>query len=397
MQKLFVVKKQENVDYKKVVGLVEKFTLQPNLETGGGMKKDTLLALCNLPSTESDRKLIEFAVCEATNYSNKKAGTNLGMQGVTKLKEEVRNALEEAKTIRKEVADLAMVREKSALRSLGLYVPCDSDSSDSDVESEAGISGKSECEIQWISHNESSESDVSEETRPKELEMSVKEGPDKNTQQEKQGRMSTHKHMDPDEGLNKQPHVFAPNHDHLLLMLRENQLNWFSFVEELRLLMRQYSNEVVSQVLLDFSANLSSVDLNDEESDCVEISRQAYLDSERVGVENETGLTDSESDDPEDWVNLNLQSDKGKQVLLKQREIIKRMAKRKEAKEIAERNLLKRKVSKKVGSVLKRFPNIGKDIEDYVSSKRCGADSWRRTGVITFDGNRKRGPKASFR
>ena len=73
------------------------------------------------------------------------------------------------------------------------------------------------------------------------------------------------------------------------------------------------------------------------------------------------------------------------------------MARRKEAKEIAERNLLKRKVPKKVGSILKRFPNIGKDTEEFVSNKRCGADSWRRTGVTTFDGNRKRGPKASFR
>lgn len=63
MQKLFVVKKQENIDYKKVVGLIEKFTLQPNLETGGGIKKDTLLPLCKLASTESDRKLITFAVC----------------------------------------------------------------------------------------------------------------------------------------------------------------------------------------------------------------------------------------------------------------------------------------------------------------------------------------------
>ena len=71
--------------------------------------------------------------------------------------------------------------------------------------------------------------------------MSVNEGPDKNAIP---GRMSTHRHMDPDEGLNKQPRKFAPNH--LLLMLREDQLNWFSFVKELRLLMQQYSNEVVS-------------------------------------------------------------------------------------------------------------------------------------------------------
>ena len=396
MQKLYVVEKEQGIDYKKVATLIEKFTLQPNLEVGG-IGRDTLLALCKLASTESDRKLIKFAACEASNCSNKKAENRFGIQNISKSKEEVKNALEISQNIRKEVADLAMVREKSVLRCLGLYEPCESDSSDSDVECEAETLGKSEDEIQWVSDNESnSELDLTDEVlrEAEESEMSLNEDPSKNNKPEKSARQ---KHMDPDEGLNKQPHIFAPNHDHLMLMLRDNQLNWFAFVEELRLLMRQYTSEVVNQVLLDFSENLLSTDLDDDEHERVEISRQAYLNSERVAVENETGLTDSESDDPEDWVGLNLQSEKGKQVLLKQREIIKRMAKRKEAKEIAEMNLLKRKVPNRVGSILRRFPNIGKDIEEFVSSKRCGADSWRRTGVTTFDGNRKRGPKASFR
>lgn len=59
--------------------------------------------------------------------------------------------------------------------------------------------------------------------------------------------------------------------------------------------------------------------------------------------------------------------------------------------------MLKRKVPKRVSSILKEFPNVGGDIEEYVRSRRCGADAWRRTGVVTFDGNRKRGPKASYR
>ena len=32
---------------------------------------------------------------------------------------------------------------------------------------------------------------------------------------------------------------------------------------------------------------------------------------------------------------------------------------------------------------------IGKVIEEYVQSRNVGADAWRRTGVLTFDGNRK--------
>jgi len=32
-----------------------------------------------------------------------------------------------------------------------------------------------------------------------------------------------------------------------------------------------------------------------------------------------------------------------------------------------------------------------------VRGRRCGADAWRRTGVVTFDGNRKHRPKASYK
>jgi len=38
-------------------------------------------------------------------------------------------------------------------------------------------------------------------------------------------------------------------------------------------------------------------------------------------------------------------------------------------------------------TIIKQFPTIGKEIEDYVKSCNVGADAWRRTGVLTFDGN----------
>ncbi|CAB4010628.1 Hypothetical predicted protein [Paramuricea clavata] len=42
-------------------------------------------------------------------------------------------------------------------------------------------------------------------------------------------------------------------------------------------------------------------------------------------------------------------------------------------------------------------PNIGRDIEEFVKSKRVGADAWRRTGVLTFDGARSRGKKVTYK
>ena len=58
---------------------------------------------------------------------------------------------------------------------------------------------------------------------------------------------------------------------------------------------------------------------------------------------------------------------------------------------------MKRKLPKRVSAIVKECPNTGADIEAYIRSKMCGADAWRRTGVTTFDGNRRRGPKVSYR
>ena len=36
-------------------------------------------------------------------------------------------------------------------------------------------------------------------------------------------------------------------------------------------------------------------------------------------------------------------------------------------------------------------------MEVFVHSRRVGGDAWRRTGVLTFDGNIKTGPKVTFK
>jgi hypothetical protein len=41
-------------------------------------------------------------------------------------------------------------------------------------------------------------------------------------------------------------------------------------------------------------------------------------------------------------------------------------------------------------------PDIGNTIEELVRKRGAGADLWRRTGVLTFDGNRCLGEKVTF-
>ncbi|CAB3995396.1 Hypothetical predicted protein [Paramuricea clavata] len=271
-QKLFIVEKQCGIDYRKLVNLVHKFTLETKLETEG-IAKETLRNLCKLATTEADRKLLKFAVCQASKYSNKEARQKLGVHNVSKLKAEIEIAVEEAEKIRKEVSDLAAIREKSALRCLGLYSIDESDSSDSEKE---GETDESDSDIDWQSESASdTESDINNQGAS-EIENAVPSLP------------------------KSQIAPFLPNHNYLLDLLRESSFNWFCFVQESKLLMRECDNEVIDQVLIDFSQSIHTLELNETEKERTEMSRQAYLNSERVAELNNTGFTDSESDDPED-------------------------------------------------------------------------------------------------
>ena len=58
--------------------------------------------------------------------------------------------------------------------------------------------------------------------------------------------------------------------------------------------------------------------------------------------------------------------------------------------------MLRRKVPARVSKTMKKYPNIGKDIERFPRENRIGADSWRRTRLLTFSGNVKKGPKLTY-
>ena len=51
----------------------------------------------------------------------------------------------------------------------------------------------------------------------------------------------------------------------------------------------------------------------------------------------------------------------------------------------------------RVSRTVLKYPNIGKDIDNFARESRIGADSWRRTGDLTFSGNVKRGPKLTYK
>ena len=101
-------------------------------------------------------------------------------------------------------------------------------------------------------------------------------------------------------------------------------------------------------------------------------------------------VTDSESDNPD------LYCKDQERALRKKVEALKRSAKRRAAKRVASRKYLQRSCSRRVQSVTTKYPDIGTTIENFVQECNVGADAWRRTGILTFDGNVKVKKKATY-
>ena len=74
-------------------------------------------------------------------------------------------------------------------------------------------------------------------------------------------------------------------------------------------------------------------------------------------------------------------------MIKKRREALRRKAVCDAKRRVMEKRFLKRRRSKKVFRILTQCPDIGNVIEKFVQDS--GADAWRRTGVLTFDGNTK--------
>lgn len=117
-QRLCMIEQQSGVDYVTFVSLFRK--LIPSGTVSGGINKATLSGLCSLASTESDRKLIKYAACASRNLSEKKASQTYGISNYGALRNEVEGALQKACEIRNEVMQIAAVKERAFLRTLGI-------------------------------------------------------------------------------------------------------------------------------------------------------------------------------------------------------------------------------------------------------------------------------------
>lgn len=98
-------------------------------------------------------------------------------------------------------------------------------------------------------------------------------------------------------------------------------------------------------------------------------------------------MTESDIEDPDTLCRARIHwNEIGKAVIMKKRASVQRKAKGEVKKRIAEGRFLRRR-SKKIEKIQTECSDIGNTIEEFVRKRGVGADSWRRTGVLTFDRN----------
>lgn len=197
--------------------------------------------LRGLASSEKDKRLIKYAVCTSSQLSSTSAKNLYGVSDLAMLQKQVTEALDEAQEIRDVVKKIASIEKSVALERLGL-VTCDisSESNDSSSDGEESVDDLTDNvtsdNSEWLTGDIESGND------------SEKQTPTEN------------RHIDPDV-FNENASTTCnptPNNEHLLLILRENRLNWISLVGELQDLLKAYSEEVINQALMDFSYWLST-------------------------------------------------------------------------------------------------------------------------------------------
>ena len=383
-QALFMIEQYPGIDYIKYVDLIKSASSSTAGTTSFPIiTKEKLVALCELSSSERDRKLIKYAMC--ADLSNKKA-KKYGISDWNRQKNEIESAIIRVEEIRKQINELASIEEATVLRNYGIEIESDDESL---VSTESGET------CTWLSEKEfESEDDSESDQDGKMADDCISDSPI-NPNRER------NENVPPDP-----PECSVPSFEHLMCILRQSKLNWFLFVENVATATRTLSADVRSQLLSNFAYFLSSSDLTEDEEKQVEESRQSFLLYQRDRIENDrtvnmlqgTVCSDSESDNPDEWIDVpDIRAEAGKKLIQKTRRSIRQKAKRRIATRIAEECLLKRRIPKRVGRVLRDFPDIGKEIEQFVQSRRVGADAWRRTGILTFDGNIKQGQKVTFK
>ena len=187
------------------------------------------------------------------------------------------------------------------------------------------------------------------------------------------------------------PHL---NTAQLVEVVKSSQFNYFEIHEQLGgqqcqelipTVTPHLAKSEISQLQLSFEAFIADEELN------------SSFKLREARALNGVIVSDSEPDDTEKISQVkNVLDESKKEIVLKKRMSLKCAATRLKMKRVAQSKLLRRRISCKAKGIVKRFPDISERIEQFVRQNNVEADHWRRTGVLTFDGNAKNTQKVTY-
>ena len=288
--------------------------------------------LLGLAQSDRERECIQFAIFKASGMTATRARHHYGFDRMIERSSRVEEAMIEAQQIHETVEDIASIEDQALLATFGI------------------------CNESSCSSCSSEENDLDEPNGHKPYELS--------------------------------PEIF----DLCRTTLTDSNFNWFQLKEVLDSEVGASADKALEAI----ACELYTFGFNPHQISLVNQSKEAYSAAQRDGYDTEqyaralNGLivSENESDDPNSYVGLQDPfSEAGRSLILARRKAIQRRKRRLRAKKIAERRFLSKKKSKRLSKILTECSDIGKVIEDFVSANNVGADAWRRTGVLTFDGN----------
>lgn len=346
---VYVTELIDGIDYLKVRQFLNMHATQK--KTCTPLSKVELKELLILARSDREREMVRYAAFRSSGLSITSARKHFGFDNLAERVKKVEDSIEEVLDIRQTVENLSRVQDKAIMLSMG-FVPSDDSSDEFEDTSDEGSYEASE-ELEMIADTQI------------------------------------------------QPSTSAE----LLQILKDSFFNWFQLVSVVIEMNSHISEESIIDSLECFFTLAMNDELGDGDKALLVQSHQAFnCDRDRCQIVDREAaafngqiVTDSESEDPDQYLGLHdVTSDKAKALITKKRKSLRRRARYLKSKQVAERNFLSRKVSRGVKGILKDFPNIGKEIENFVQESNVGADAWRRTGILTFDGNTRVKSKVTY-
>ena len=320
----YLVEFVEGVDYVSFAHFSEAVFRSKTPSQPIGMGKNEVKALLGLARSDRERELVRYSIFKTSGLTSTGARQKYGFERMYERTKHVEECLEAAFSIREAINKISQVQNKAIVNAMGLVY---SDSSESDTD---------DSEIESIL------------SPPLQLESND---------------------------------TTLPSYDTLKKVLEDGQYNWFMVVDVLEQSVH-CEDSVMESILKKFYSYMLDLQINPQQKNLLSTSYEAHhismqdADQCRIAASlNGDIVSDSESDNPEDYVGLtSVTSEGARQIITRKRKAIARRA---------------RRINKRVKMLVDRFPDIGETIESYVSEANIGADAWRKTGVLTFDGNLK--------